>query len=226
MRKTLRFLACLVVLSVVRTVAVYAVDLEAYPSPEEDGFFGFKADMEPRGPRVSFVFDDGPADEAGLRPGDLILTLAGKPLAGLRHDQLHELVAPYRVGDRVPLEVGREDRVLSLTITLGPTPPEHRTSPEARERFHQAMREHEALEQLFRLIRSSSVLLVRPAEDQGHLVRAERDGAEWETLHPKLLEILDGQLRGAVSEVEGSRVLRIQAEQKDDGIHFQTLRRR
>lgn len=225
MSKTLRLLACIVALSM-PGIAAHAADPEAYPRPEEDGFFGFKTDMEPRGARVAFVFADGPAEEAGLRPGDLVLTLDGKPLAGLRHDQFHELVAPYRVGERVPLEVGRDDRVLSLSVTLGPTPPEYRTSTEARKRFHEAMREHEALEQLLRLIRSSSVLLVRPAEDEGYLVRPERDGAEWEALHPKLLEILDQELRGAVSEVKGSRVLRIRAEQKNDGIHFQILRRR
>lgn len=218
-RLHLALAVCLVALA----TGVAVAKTPEFPPPEEDGFFGFKVEMEKRGARVSFVFDDSPAEAAGLRPDDLILTLDGKPLGGLRHDQMHEVVAEYRIGDRVPLAVAREDRVVRLVVTLGPTPAEFQTTVEAQERFHRAMREHEALEQLDRLMRRASVLLVRRSDEEGFLVRPARDGSDWESLHPNLRQFFNRYLNDAVARLEGSRVLRIRAVEEEDGIHLEVI---
>lgn len=198
-------------LSAFAAAASVGGQLAGDPPGEEDGYFGFGFEMEEQGARVSFVVEKGPAEKAGLLPGDLVLTLDDTSLAGMSHAEMHELVAPFRVGEKVPLEVTREDRVLFLTITLGPTPPEQRSSRAALERYHEVMREHEALEQLLRLVRRSEVLLVRVSEGDRHHIRPVIERAEWEPLHPGLKDLLDHHLRGAVSRVKESRILRIRA---------------
>jgi len=190
---------------------------------EDRGFFGFTFDMETEGVRVRSIVPGGAAEAASLRPGDLVLSLGDRALAGLTHLQMHDLVAPYRVGDRVPLEVAREDRVFSVTLTLGPTPPEYRTSSEAQARFHAALFENEGLEQFFGLVRRSSVLVLRRGEDGEYFIRPDADGAEWEPLHPFLVPYLDRYLDDAVSKLRSSKTLRVSAVREGSGVRLKLL---
>ena len=55
-----------------------------------------------------------PADRAGLREGDVVLSFAGEPVDGI--DALQRLLTAERVGEPTPLLALRHDRVLDLTV--------------------------------------------------------------------------------------------------------------
>ncbi len=63
------------------------------------------------GLRIGRVFDGSPADGAGLRPGDVIVSAGGRALAGLAEDAAVALVRG-REGTEVELAVRRDDATL------------------------------------------------------------------------------------------------------------------
>jgi S1-C subfamily serine protease len=64
---------------------------------------------------VTRVTAGGPAEKAGLRPGDLILTEKGTAVNGLA-DFYRKVWALGNAGVDVPLSFLRETRILELTI--------------------------------------------------------------------------------------------------------------
>jgi len=74
----------------------------------------------PSGVLVTEVVTGGPADRAGLRRGDVILTLDGRPVAD--EEGLRYRVATTPVDQTVALTVWRQGRERDLTATLTPPP--------------------------------------------------------------------------------------------------------
>ena len=72
------------------------------------------------GALVNQVMEGTPAAEGGLQQGDIILTFEGKEVRGVRELQL--MVASSPAGREVVLEILREGRRRSLTVTLGQRP--------------------------------------------------------------------------------------------------------
>lgn len=68
----------------------------------------------------------GPADRAGVRPGDAIVALNGQPLAS--STDLTRRVGQARPGERLRLEVLRDGRPLTLEIAAGERPGEPATT--------------------------------------------------------------------------------------------------
>jgi S1-C subfamily serine protease len=66
---------------------------------------------------VREVIADSPADEAGLRVGDLIMSVDDVPLDA--NHRLADMLATYEPGDQVELQVLRGERSLSLDVRLG-----------------------------------------------------------------------------------------------------------
>lgn len=66
---------------------------------------------------VREVIADSPADDAGLRVGDLIMRVDDVPLDA--NHRLADIIATYEPGDQVMLRVLRGERTLSLEVTLG-----------------------------------------------------------------------------------------------------------
>jgi len=64
---------------------------------------------------ITSVMTGGPAAEAGLRPGDLLVALDGCPLAGI--GDLQRLLSAERVGRRVELTVVRNGKSSRVTVT-------------------------------------------------------------------------------------------------------------
>lgn len=64
---------------------------------------------------VRNVTDDGPAERAGLRPGDVVLGVAGAPVTGLA-DLYRKIWALGEPGVTVPLRVMRETRILEFNV--------------------------------------------------------------------------------------------------------------
>ncbi|MDX1593195.1 MAG: Do family serine endopeptidase, partial [Gammaproteobacteria bacterium] len=69
-----------------------------------------------RGAVVSEVADGSPAQRAGLRPGDVIVTVDGVPLRGVA--QLRNIVGLRRIGETVELGILRDGRPLALTLEI------------------------------------------------------------------------------------------------------------
>ncbi len=65
---------------------------------------------------VSDVDPDGPAADAGLQAGDVVLSLNGKPMENAR--QLEVNLYRYRIGDKVNLEILRGRSKLMYTVAV------------------------------------------------------------------------------------------------------------
>jgi len=76
----------------------------------------------PRGALVSSVDPDGPAAEAGVRPGDVILGVNDKPIE--RFTDLSEIVASMKPGNEVELTVWRDrkERTIEVGVEEMPEP--------------------------------------------------------------------------------------------------------
>jgi serine protease Do len=76
----------------------------------------------PRGALVSQILEDGPAEKAGLKDGDVILSVNGKPVE--RSTQLPSVVSAIKPGESAKLEVWRDKAVRSITVKVDEFPEE------------------------------------------------------------------------------------------------------
>ena len=74
------------------------------------------------GALVAEVTPGGPAEAAGLRPGDLILKVDGQPVA--TGADLTRLVSRFHSGDSIRLEIRREGQVREIAVKSGLRPSE------------------------------------------------------------------------------------------------------
>ena len=88
-------------------------------TPELAEGFGVKKDS---GVLVADVMKDGPADRAGLKPGDIIVQFDGAPITDVT--DLQKRVAAVEPGRATPLSVIRDKASTSLTVKLGEQPGE------------------------------------------------------------------------------------------------------
>jgi len=72
---------------------------------------------EAKGALVAGVFDDGPAREAGVEPGDVILKFDGKEVPHVR--QLPRIVAETVIGKDIEVEVWRKGKIVNLQVQVG-----------------------------------------------------------------------------------------------------------
>jgi putative serine protease PepD len=63
------------------------------------------------------VTPGSPGDQAGLRAGDVVTAIGGRPVTDL-YSYTDALYA-HKPGDRVTVDVVREGRPLRLSVTLG-----------------------------------------------------------------------------------------------------------
>ena len=79
--------------------------------------FGLK---DAKGALVSDVKEEGPADQAGLKQGDVITSYQGSPVEDAV--ALQRLVTRTAVGTKVPVKVIRDGREKDLTVTIAEQP--------------------------------------------------------------------------------------------------------
>jgi carboxyl-terminal processing protease len=88
-------------------------ELEALRERNEGAYYGVGLQVAPRGRAVVItrVFDDSPAAEAGIRAGDRLVTVGGRPVAG---PELEAAIARIR---------GPKDTTVTLGVARGDGPP-------------------------------------------------------------------------------------------------------
>ncbi|MBB6561110.1 Do/DeqQ family serine protease [Acidovorax soli] len=86
-------------------------------SPELAETFGVKAS---EGVIITGVLQDGPAAQAGMRPGDVIVKVDGKNVGNV--SELLSAVAALKPGTAAPFNVKRADALVELNITPGVRP--------------------------------------------------------------------------------------------------------
>ena len=86
-------------------------------SPELAETFGVKAHS---GVIITGVLQNGPAAQAGIRPGDLITTVSGAPVSSVA--ELLAGVAALKPGTASKFQVMRRDEKLELNVTPGVRP--------------------------------------------------------------------------------------------------------
>lgn len=75
---------------------------------------GLEKDM---GALVASVTEDGPAEKAGIKAGDVVISFDGKSIDTMR--ELPRIVADTEIDSTVPVEVWRNDKKLTLQATVG-----------------------------------------------------------------------------------------------------------
>ncbi|MCX7896968.1 MAG: Do family serine endopeptidase [Rhodocyclaceae bacterium] len=86
-------------------------------TPELAASFGVKS---AQGALIAGVMRGGPAESAGMRPGDILLAVAGQPVRDAQ-DML-EKIAALAPGTQQRFEISREGKTLVLTVTIGKRP--------------------------------------------------------------------------------------------------------
>jgi serine protease Do len=76
--------------------------------------FGLK---ERKGALVAVVSSDGPAEKAGVKAGDIIIDVNGKPVPS--RDELVQTVMALKPGTTVPMKVLRDKQEKTLNVTIG-----------------------------------------------------------------------------------------------------------
>ena len=95
----------------------------SYLSPDEKGWLGVWLAEGESGAVVHQVEDSSPAQEAGFEPGDILLTLAGKPI--ISRSQLNFLLRRMKPGTEIAFGLVRNGVQMEKTVQLG-TQPERR----------------------------------------------------------------------------------------------------
>ena len=95
----------------------------SYLSPDEKGWLGVWLAEGESGAVIHQVEDSSPAQEAGFEPGDILLTLAGKPI--ISRSQLNFLLRRMKPGTEIAFGLVRNGVQMEKTVQLG-TQPERR----------------------------------------------------------------------------------------------------
>jgi serine protease Do len=81
------------------------------------GFLGVATDAAEGGLKVTKVGKKGPAEEAGLKEGDLLRTMNGEKLD--TRDKLKSILAELSAGDKLTLEITRDGKEETIKLKLG-----------------------------------------------------------------------------------------------------------
>ena len=86
-------------------------------TPELAQSFGLGASS---GAIIAGVVRGGPADRAGMRPGDILVAVAGKQVSNT--SEMLNLIAQLEPGEKAPLRILRKNREATLDVTVGKRP--------------------------------------------------------------------------------------------------------
>ncbi|MFH0946231.1 MAG: PDZ domain-containing protein [Planctomycetota bacterium] len=101
--------------------------------PGERGYLGVQIGPDKAGAELLSVRPDSAAEQAGLKEGDVVVSISGSPVASV--DDLVNALGKLEAGDTVELGIKRGDEVKVKTVKLGSRPASLETeSPEPAEK--------------------------------------------------------------------------------------------
>ncbi|MFN3945073.1 MAG: Do family serine endopeptidase [Allosphingosinicella sp.] len=135
-----------------------------------------------RGELIRTVTAGGPAARAGIQQGDVVITVAGRPVTP--DETLAYIVSQQRIGSRVPIELVRNGRRQTVTVAIAERPTEEELA-----RINNAEEEQELVE--------------APRDQQTTSQRSAREslGLTVQALTPEIartLRITEPNIRGVV----------------------------
>ena len=95
---------------------------EKEPLGTGPGYLGITFTQDAAGLQVTDVIADGPADKAGLKPGDVMVKLDDTDLSDAETGDLVKRVAAMRPGMVVAIAVRRGAEAKTIKVKLGPRP--------------------------------------------------------------------------------------------------------
>ncbi|NLC24099.1 MAG: PDZ domain-containing protein, partial [Oxalobacter sp.] len=69
---------------------------------------------------IAAILKNGPADKAGMKPGDILLAVGDKPIANMT--EMFNMIALLEPGSKVGLTVSRNGKDVPLEVTVGKRP--------------------------------------------------------------------------------------------------------
>ncbi len=88
--------------------------------PPDAAYAGIRGEDAEVGARLTRVMDDGPAKEAELKKGDIIVRAGDQIIVGF--EDLVEFIKAHKAGDEVTLELVRDGEAKEVKLTLGHKP--------------------------------------------------------------------------------------------------------
>ena len=89
------------------------------------GYVGMSAYNSPSGVVITNVIKNGPADESGLTPGDIIVSIDGITIENIK--QVVKIVASLKVDQKVTVEYRRGKELVQSSIKVTAMPVSHKT---------------------------------------------------------------------------------------------------
>lgn len=100
---------------------VYAViDSAKIGMGKVSGYLGVTTEAVKEGVKIDAVTENSPAEKAGLKAGDVVLSIDGKALKG--SEAMAAAMAQAKPGDKVKMELTRDGKPIKLEVTLGERP--------------------------------------------------------------------------------------------------------
>jgi photosystem II stability/assembly factor-like uncharacterized protein len=93
------------------------------PPPRTEGppaYMGIQGEGEEGGAKLTTVSADGPADNAGLREGDVVIELDAKAVTS--YADLTDQIQLHKAGDKVKVRFQRDNKTNELELTFGERP--------------------------------------------------------------------------------------------------------
>jgi serine protease Do len=88
--------------------------------PPNSGYLGVGIEPSVDGAKISAVEDNGPAAKAGIKPGDVVIAVAGSKVPD--PEQLVKLIQAFKPNDQVLMKIKRGAEELELKAKLGKRP--------------------------------------------------------------------------------------------------------
>ncbi len=176
------------------------------------GFFGFTPRLTGEGVTVTALIPDGPAQTAGIREGDVIVLVDGKPPAPTRDQGLIAPFVRFKAGEEVEVVVRRAGEVKTFVVTLGAVPPLTR---EQQARVEQIERQARAARIADEMLEDAEEIELSYSE-AGRLRFRASPKDEWQVLDPEVAKLFEFPARYFLKGARGKTV-RLKVERDADG---------